>query len=137
MAKKKLQNTRMEVDVIDGTAMQTHSLISEDDNCLPAPEELKAYQAIAPGLVEHFVEVAVKEQNARHERERRELQAMVDDSRRAATTQRLGMILAFLLILTMLVLTALALWIDRPWFAGIGFFVALITTISAFIKKQE
>ena len=34
MAKKKLQNTRTEVDVIDGTAMQTHSLISEDANCL-------------------------------------------------------------------------------------------------------
>lgn len=135
MAKKKLQNTRMELDARGCTAMQ--SMISVDDNCLPTPEELKAYKEIAPDLVEHFIEVAMREQTARHEREKRELQTVVDDSKRTAITQRLGMLFAFLLIFAMLMLTGVALWLDRPWFAGIGFLVTVITAISAFIKKPE
>lgn len=136
MAKKQIAETRTEVVTGNGAARAITSTQTIDDSCLPSPGELEHFMKIDPGFAQHFMKVALNEQQQRHDLEKAKMASLDKEETRKARTRRLGMTFAFLLILVMLAVTAFSLWLDRPWFAGISFFISMLTVISTFVTGK-
>lgn len=137
MAKKQIAETRTEVVTGSGAARAITSTQTIDDSCLPSPAELEHFMKIDQGFAQHFMQVARDEQHHRHALEHAKIDSINKGEVRKAQTQKLGMTFAFLLILVMLVVAALALWWDRPWFSGITLFVAMLTVITTFVTGKN
>ena len=60
MAKQALTRRETQVSAQNGEGKQLEHTITVDDNCLPSPSELIAYQQIDPNIVPFLLEVAKK-----------------------------------------------------------------------------
>lgn len=136
MAKKQIAERRTEVVTGNGAAREITQTQTIDDSCLPSPAELSEFMAIDSGFAQHFMQVAREEQLQRHYLENARIDSLKENEDRQANTRRLGMTFAFFLILSMLGVTALSLWLDRPWFASISFLVSMLTVISVFVTGK-
>lgn len=136
MVKKQIAERRTEVVTGNGAAREITQTQTIDDGCLPSPAELSQFMAIDSGFAQHFMQVAREEQQQRHYLENAGIASLAQNEARQARTLRLGMTFAFLLILTMIGVAALALWLNRPWFASISFFASMLTVISVFVTGK-
>lgn len=134
MGKKEIKQKETQVSTNEGIGKQLEQTFMEDDNCLPSPSELQAYKNIDPRIVDYLINASVKEQAHRHAMDQRKLQIIKKSEGRIGRMNWWGMFFAFLCILVFSVVTGYALYLDKPWFAGIMGGAVLISIVSIFIK---
>lgn len=66
----------------DGATSQIEKTLSVEDNLLPTPQELSAYQQIDPNLVKLFIDAAREEQKHRIEMENKKIHLIELSERR-------------------------------------------------------
>ena len=139
---KKTALQQKETQFTSGNAVgnSLEQYISVEDNTLPSPQDLSEYQKIDPRIVDYLLTSSAKEQNHRHEMEAGKLAIIRKSERRTGQMNWWGMFFAFLALLTFVALAAYALYLDKPWFAGIFGFAAVAGIISTFVdagKRNE
>ena len=107
-----------------------------DDNSLPAPEDLSAYKAVDPDIVKFLIDTSRKEQEHRHKIDKEKIDILKKNESRTTTINVVGMLFAFLCIISFVILTGYALYLDRPWFAGFMGAGALVSVASVFIQRS-
>lgn len=117
--------------------VQTESTISVDDNSLPSPQELEAYQRINPDIVKFLMDTSVKEQAHRHSIEDEKMKLINYTEHRSMRMNWWGMFFAFVSLVVLVALSAFALYLDKPWFAGIFGFTAVVGIISTFVNAGK
>lgn len=83
------------------------------------------------------MEASVKEQKHRHEMDKVKYDLIRKSESRTGRMNWWGMAFAFLSIVVIVGLAAYALYLDRPWFAGILGAGTLVTVASIFINKEK
>lgn len=137
MGKQELKQRETQVATGDGVGKQLEQTYTVDDNCLPSPQELAAYKDIDPQIVDYLITASVKEQEHRHKMDVDKLNMIGEADRRDGHMNWWGMFFAFLALVVMIVLAGYALYLDKPWFAGIMGASTLVSVISIFVKKED
>lgn len=137
MGKQELKQRETQVATGDGVGKQLEQTYTVDDNCLPSPQELAAYKNIDPRIVDYLINASVKEQDHRHKMDSNKLNMIRKADRRDGRMNWWGMFFAFLAIVVMIALAGYALYLDKPWFAGIMGASTLVSVASIFIKSNE
>lgn len=137
MAKQQINRT--ETQVANGTTLGTQvaQTVTVEDNILPSPQELVRYQEIDPRIVDYFLEAAKKEQEHRHTVDKAKVEVVHKNDKRQARMNWWGMLFAFLSLLSMLVLSGVALYLDHPWISSIFGGTAIIGVISVFVNAGK
>ena len=76
-------------------------------------------------------------QELRHETDRQKLKILRRSESRTERINFWGMVFAFLSVTLFVGLTAWALHLNHPWFAGLSGFGALITIVSIFVDTGK
>ncbi|MDO4984396.1 MAG: DUF2335 domain-containing protein [Prevotella sp.] len=137
MGKQELRQRETNVATKEGVGKQLEQTFTVDDSALPSPQELEAYQRIDPRIVDMLIENTRKEQEHRHETDRQKLKILRRSESRTERINFWGMAFAFLSVTLFVGLTAWALYLDHPWFAGLSGFGALITIVSIFVDTGK
>lgn len=120
-----------------GVGKQLEQSFTVDDSALPSPQELEAYKKIDPRIVDMLISATQKEQQHRHEMENVKLKILRRSESRTERMNFWGMTFAFLSVSLFVVLTAWALYLDQPWFAGLSAFASLVTIVSIFVDTGK
>ena len=137
MAKQQINQKETQVSTSQGAAKQFEQTLTVDDSTLPSPQDLAAYKAIDAKIVEHLLDLAKKEQAHRHELDNQKMKMVMRTESRSERMNFWGMTFAFLCMVLFICLTAFALYLDKPWFAGFFGITSLITIISIFINAGK
>lgn len=144
MARNSIQKARADRDSIE-----IHSY--EQESPLPTPQELKDYASVDPNLIPFFMELARKEQEARHEvmrasieaKEREDevakkhLELLDKNSKRDLRSMTTGQVFALLCFLGSLGLCWYALSKDAYWWAGTLTALSIGMVVQAFLPKKD
>lgn len=137
MAKNSIRRTQAAVQRADEVGMLREEHIVIDNNPMPTAEELSKYKDISPDLVQYFMKITDEERSIRHEVTRQSIELTLKDSQRRHNERILGLNYALITILVFLGITAYALYLDKPWLAGIFSTLSVATIISAFIQGRK
>lgn len=137
MAKQEIKQRETQVATGNGVGKELERIYTVDDNSLPSPSELLAYKQIDPRIVDYLITSSEKEQNHRHQIDKDKMLILKKESRRGFTINWWGMCFAFLAIVVMTGLIGYALYLDKPWFAGILGGGALLSIASIFVKTND
>ena len=137
MGKQEIRQRERNVATSIGVGKEVEQTFTVDDSALPSPQELEAYQRIDPRIVDMLIEATRKEQQHRHETDRTKLKILRRSESRTERMNFWGMTFAFLSVALFVGLTAWALYLDSPWFAGFSAFTALITIVSIFVDTGK
>ena len=137
MGKQELKQRETQVSTGEGVGKQLEQTFTVDDNCLPSAQELAAYKAIDPRIVDYLINASVKEQEHRHKMDRDKYTMIRKADRRDGRINWWGMFFAFLSIVVMIALAGYALHLDKPWFAGIMGATTLVSVASIFIRSND
>lgn len=137
MAKQQLKQKETEVSMQGGVGKQLERTLTVDDNSLPSPQELAAYKEIDPNIVKFLIESAAKEQDHRHKTDIIKLSVIKKSDARTGRMNWWGMFFAFLSIVVLVVLSAFALYLDRPWFASMLGVGSIISVATIFINRGK
>lgn len=137
MAKQQIQQKETVVAGQGGVGQQLERTYTVDDNSLPSPQELEAYKNIDPQIVTFLMEASVKEQDHRHNMDKVKYNLIKKSESRIGRMNWWGMAFAFLSIVVIVLLAAYALYLDRPWFAGLLGAGTLVTVASIFINRER
>lgn len=137
MAKNSVRRTQATVQRADQVGMLQEEHIIIDNNPMPTAEELSKYKDISPDLVQYFMQITDEERGIRHEVTRQSIELTQMDSKRRHRERILGLAFAFITILVFLGITAGALYLDKPWLAGIFSTLSIAGIISAFIQGRK
>ena len=80
------------------------------------------------------MDISKKEQSHRHKVEDEKIKIIKHSERRVTRMNWWGMFFAFLALVSLVALAAYALYLDKPWFAGIFGFTAVVSVISVFVE---
>ena len=83
------------------------------------------------------MEISKKEQGHRHKMDRDKLRVIDKNERRAFRVNWWGMFFAFLSIVVLVGLSGYALYLDKPWFAGILGAGTFVSIVSIFVKNDK
>lgn len=133
MGKQQLSQKETQV----GIGKQLEQTLIVDDNSLPTPEELAAYKAVEPKIVDFLIETSKKEQEHRHKIDNDKIVIIKKSERRITTINITGMFFAFLSIIVLVGLSAYALYLDKPWFAGIVGVGTIASVASVFVHRDK
>lgn len=137
MAKQEIKQKTTQVATEQGVGKQLEQIYTVDDNCLPSPQELEAYKRIDPRIVDYLIEASVKEQNHRHHMDEQKLNIVAKADGRVGRMNWWGMFFAFMCLIAFLALTAYALYLDKPWFAGFIGVASIVSIVSIFVNKDN
>lgn len=137
MAKHSIQKRETEVSTKEGVGKQLESTLTVDDNLLPSPQELSEYKEINPEIVQYWLKLSENEQNHRHFMEKEKIKILGKSGIRNGRINWWGMFFAFLSVVVLVALSAYALYLDRPWFAGIMGTGTMIAMAAIFVNKGE
>lgn len=137
MAKHSIQKRETEVATKEGIGEQLESTLTVDDNLLPSPKELAEYKAVSPEIVQYWLKLSANEQEHRHIMEREKIKTLGRAGLRTGRMNWWGMFFAFLSVVVLVALSAYALYLDRPWFAGIMGTGTMIAMAAIFVNKGE
>ena len=137
MGKQELKRKETAVVSPNGEGKQYEQTLTVDDTCLPSAEELTAYQEIDPNIVTFLMDVSKKEQEHRHKMERDKLRVVDKNERRVFRLNWWGMFYAFLSIVVLVGLSGYALYLDKPWFAGILGAGTFVSIVYIFVKNDK
>ncbi|OAV70074.1 putative membrane protein [Bacteroidales bacterium Barb6XT] len=137
MGKQRIEQREIQVATTDGVGKQLEQTYTVDDNCLPSPQELASYQAIDPQIVNCLIEVSKREQIHRHNMDNEKVGLVKRADERDGRMNWWGMFFAFLSIVSLCILSAFALYLDKPWFAGIVGLGTLASVASVFVRGSD
>ncbi len=137
MSKKQISNKETKVATHGGIGQQYEQTVTVDDNTLPFPKELAEYKRVDPQIVEFLLKAASAEQTHRHKVEEDKVEIVKSAERRTTKMNWWGMFFAFLALLSLIGLSAFALYLNRPWFAGILTFATVISIVSLFVNAGK
>lgn len=137
MAKNSVRRTQATVQRADQVGMLQEEHIIIDNNPMPTAEELSKYKDISPDLVQYFMQITDEERSIRHEVTRQSVELTQKDSQRRHHERILGLVFAFIALLVFLGITAYALYLDKPWLAGVFSTLSIAGIISAFIQGRK
>lgn len=137
MARAEVRQQTTQLDAMSGAAKNEVKSLTFDENVLPTPEELEAYKAVDPRIIDFLLETAKKEQLFRHSLE----ETKVDIIKKSDSGNRWmnwwGMFFAVISLVALIGLSAFALYLDKPWFAGIFGGTTFIAIVSIFVKREN
>ena len=133
MSKHSIKQRETRVDSSQGVGREIEQTLTVDDNALPSPKELEAYRQIDHKIVDMLVEATQKEQEHRHYMDKERIKILKHSERRISRTNWWGMFFAFLSLATLMGVAAYALYLDKPWFAGVFSFAAVVSIVSVFV----
>lgn len=136
MARQQIKQKETQVATNEGVGKQLESTLTVEDNILPSPQELQAYKEVDPKIVDMLISTSIKEQDHRHFLDKEKMDLIKKSDSRIDRLNWGGMFLAFLSVVTLVVLAAYALYLDRPWFAGIIGLTSVGAVASLFIRKE-
>lgn len=137
MAKNSVRRTQATVQRADQVGMLQEEHIIIDNNPMSTAEELSKYKDISPDLVQYFMQITDEERGIRHEVTRQSIGMTQKDSQRRHHERILGLVFAFIALLVFLGITAYALYLDKPWLAGVFSTLSIAGIISAFIQGRK
>ncbi len=137
MAKQQLNRKETQVSTNEGIGQQLEQTLTIEDNALPSPQELAAYKQVDPRIVNLLIEMSQREQQHRHNTEKMKLKILRRSEGRNERINWWGMFFAFASILIIMGIAAWALYLDRPWFAGIFGSFGIITIVSIFVESGK
>lgn len=137
MGKQEIKQKETQVSTEQGVGKQLEQIYTVDDNCLPSPQELAAYKQIDPRIVEYLIDASVKEQNHRHKMDEKKLKILAKADGRIGRMNWWGMFFAFLCLVALLAVVALALYLDKQWLAAILGGTTIVTIVSIFVRKDH
>ena len=137
MGKQEIKQKETQVSTEQGVGKQLEQIYTVDDNCLPSPQELAAYKQIDPRIVDYLIDASIKEQNHRHKMDEKKLKIVGKADGRVGRMNWWGMFFAFMCLIAFLALTAYALYLDKPWFAGFFGVASIASIISIFVNKDN
>ena len=108
-----------------------------DDSVIPSPQELAQYKEVDPRFLDYFFETAREEQKHRHEMDQMKMKVLRKSESRTERINWWGMLFAFLSIVVCMVVAAWALYLDRPWFAGVFGGLGLLSIVSIFVNGKD
>ena len=137
MGKQSISRKETQVSMGDSTGKQLEQTVSVDDNSLPSPQELAQYQQIDPDIVRFLIETSVKEQAHRHRRDDEKMKLLKNSERKNTRMNWWGMFFAFLSLILFMGVAAFALYLNKPWFAGIFGGTAILAVITTFVEAGK
>lgn len=137
MGKHSISRKETQVSMGDSIGKQLEQTVSVDDNSLPSPQELLQYQQIDPSIIPFLIQTSVKEQEHRHNMDNEKLKILKTSERKNGRMNWWGMFFAFLSLILFMGVAAFALYLDKPWFAGIFGGTAILSVISTFVQAGK
>lgn len=137
MSKQQLNRKETQVATNEGVGKQLEQTLTIEDSALPSPQELAEYKKIDPRIVDLLISMSKSEQVHRHTTEKMKLKILRRAEGRDERTNWWGMFFAFSSIFVTMVLSGWALYLNRPWFAGILGSFGLVTIVSIFVNKDR
>ena len=137
MTKQQINQKETNLNASEGIGKQYEQTLTVDDSTLPSPQELSDYKKVDPRIVELLMDASKKEQEHRHKTEDEKIQIIRSSDANLTRMNWWGMFFAFLALLTLVGLSAYALYLDKQWFAGIFGFAAVVSIISLFISAGK
>lgn len=137
MGKHSISRKETQVSMGDSIGKQLEQTVSVDDNSLPSPLELQLYQQIDPSIIPFLIQTSVKEQEHRHNMDNEKLKILKNSERKNGRMNWWGMFFAFLSLILFMGVAAFALYLDKPWFAGIFGGTAILSVISTFVQAGK
>jgi uncharacterized membrane protein len=135
MSKQQINRKETQVATNEGVGKQLEQTLTIEDSALPSPQELTEYKKIDPRIVDLLISMSKSEQAHRHATEKMKLKILRRAEGRDERTNWWGMFFAFSSIFATMVLSGWALYLNRPWFAGILGSLGLVTIVSIFVNK--
>lgn len=135
MSKQQLNRKETQVATNEGVGKQLEQTLTIEDSALPSPQELAEYQKIDARIVDLLISMSKSEQAHRHTTEKMKLKILRRAEGRDERINWWGMFFAFSSIFITMVLSGWALYLNRPWFAGIVGTIGLGTIVSVFVNK--
>ncbi len=84
-----------------------------------------------------LLEASRKEQEHRHDIDNEKLKIIGLADRRNRRVELWGMFFALLSLIVMMSISAVALYLDHPWFAGLFGFSSIVSIISIFVNRGK
>ena len=137
MGKQEIKQRETQLATGNGMGKQEEQTYTVDDNCLPSPQELASYKEIDPKIVDYLLSSSIKEQEHRHDVDVKKLEIIKRSEDKQSMMNWWGMFFAFLSIIVLSSLAAYALYLDKPWFAGIIGAGAFVSIASIFVRKSS
>ena len=137
MSKHSISRKETQVSMGDSIGKQLEQTVSVDDNSLPTPQELQQYKQIDPNIIPFLIQTSVKEQEHRHNMDKEKLKILKNSERKNGRMNWWGMFFAFLSLILFMGVAAFALYLDKPWFAGIFGGTAILSVISTFVQAGK
>lgn len=134
MGKQEIKQTTTNVP---GLGTHLEQSIAYDENYLPSAQELAAYKDVDPLIIPHILESAQKEQKNRHEISRAKIELIENENKRNHRLNWWGMLFAAFCVIGGFGLTAVALYLNRPWFAAGTLFGSLLSIVGIFVKDSK
>lgn len=137
MSKKQLQQRETNVANPNGAiGKELEQTITVDDSFLPSPAELRQYQEIDPRIVNLLCDMSEREQKNRHSLDQKKAEIIRKSESRQYYLNVWGIFFAFLALVVMMLVTALALYLDRPWIATLFGVLSASSIIGLFIVPK-
>jgi uncharacterized membrane protein len=138
MPKQELKQKQTQVADKNGVRGQhVEQTLTVDDSCwLPPASELSQYQAIDPNIVSFIIDTTKKEQEFRHDFDRKRLKIFNKGNKREFWINLWGMIFALFVMVLGLGLAALLIYLDKPTIGTIFGSAALLIAASIFIRRK-
>ncbi len=137
MSKKIIQSRETQVATQSGLGHSVEQNYTIDDSVIPSPQELEQYKQVDERFLDYFFDTAKEEQKHRHEMDKMKMKVLRKSESRTERMNWWGMFFAFLSITVCLGVSAWALYLDRPWFAGIFGSIGLATIVSIFVTGKS
>ena len=137
MAKQSISRRETQVSMGDSIGKQLEQTVSVDGNSLPSPQELQEYQKIDPNIIPFLIQTSIKEQNHRHNMDTEKMKILNHSERKNWRMNWWGMFFAFLSLILFIGLAALALYLDKQWFAGIFGVASILSVVSIFVEAGK
>ena len=137
MSKKTIATRETQVTTQSGLGRSVEQNLIIDDNIIPSPQELEKYKEVDPRFLDYFFNTAEKEQKHRHEIDKMKMKIIRRADGKVERMNWWGMFFAFFSIVACLSVAAWALYLNRPWFAGIFAFSGLSVIASIFINSGK
>lgn len=136
MGKQLINRKETQVATNGGVGKSLEQTYTIEDSALPSPQELAAYKEIDPRIVELLISMSKSEQEHRHITEKMKLKILRRTEGRDERISWWGMVFAFLSILAIIILAGWALYLNRPWFAGILGTIGIGSIVSIFVGPK-
>jgi len=140
MTKRELKTKQTNLSTNDASGHQVEEIFTIDDNFLPSPQELIQYKEINPDIVKLLLDASEREQIHRHFIDKQKMKVIYKDSRSMHSINILGMIFAFIVILSGLALSAYLIHLEKNTIGTIFAGSTIIIAAAIFLnhsKKRE